>query len=115
MTRSPAVFLDDMVTFAHDAINIAANQSLDDLARDRTRLLALERALELLGEAASKIPSDIQERWPAIPWREMTGLRNRLAHGYFATDTAILHEIATHDLPVLIGELERMRKMETGD
>jgi hypothetical protein len=61
--------------------------------------LALERAIEILGEAASRIPPEWRARHPDLPWREMIGTRHRLAHGYFATELFILHEVATLLLP----------------
>ena len=46
-----------------------------------------------------------KQRWPAIPWRGVTGLRNRLIHGYHALDLDILWDILQDDLPELITTL----------
>ena len=68
---------------------------------------ALERAIEILGEAAARVPKDLRDRHPDLPWREMIGTRNRLAHAYFATELFILHGFDGHDMaqetPVLLG------------
>ena len=68
--------------------------------------LALTRLLEITGEAASRVPEDVRERHPEIPWPQIVGLRNRLIHGYDSVDLNILWQIVTSDLPPLIVSLE---------
>jgi uncharacterized protein with HEPN domain len=66
------------------------------------------RLLEVLGEAANRIPSDEQKRHSEIPWSEIIGLRNRLIHGYDSIDLDILWQIVSEDLPLLIQALEKI-------
>jgi uncharacterized protein with HEPN domain len=61
--------------------DVAARHDLADIDADQVLRLALERALEITGEAAGRIPSEVQARYPEIPWRAMIGARHRLAHG----------------------------------
>ena len=68
--------------------------------------LALVRLLEVIGEAAGRIPKEEQESHSEIPWAEITGLRNRLIHGYDSVDMDILWQIIQFDLPPLITALE---------
>jgi uncharacterized protein with HEPN domain len=68
--------------------------------------LALVRLLEIVGEAASRVPNDECAKYPEIPWPEIVGLRNRLIHGYDAVDLDILWQIIVHDLPPLIATHE---------
>ena len=60
---------------------------------------AVVRNFEIIGEASRKIPSDIQEEYPEIPWRKMYGLRNLIAHEYFGIDYEMIWEIAKNNLP----------------
>ena len=60
---------------------------------------AIIRNFEIIGEASKKIPSDIQEKYPEIPWRKMYGLRNLIAHEYFGIDYEMIWEIAKNNLP----------------
>ena len=94
-----------MARYAETAIRLVGVLTLDELQADERTSLALERAVEILGEAARRIPQDWRERYPDLPWREMVGTRNRLAHAYFATELFILHEIATKLLPPLLPRL----------
>jgi hypothetical protein len=57
------------------------------------------------------VPPELRARHPDLPWREMIGIRHRLAHGYFATELFILHEVATVLLPPL---LPRLRELAAG-
>jgi uncharacterized protein with HEPN domain len=69
--------------------------------------LVLVRLLEIVGKAAARVPIGQRDRWPAIPWEPIIGLRNRLIHGCHDVDLDILWIIVTKDLPALVAELER--------
>ena len=68
--------------------------------------------MEVIGEAASRVTTDYQIMYPAIPWLQIIGLRNRLVHGYDAVDMDILWQILKQDLPILIEELENILPKE---
>jgi uncharacterized protein with HEPN domain len=68
-------------------------------------LFALVRALEIIGEAASKITEEYRARTPAIEWSEIIGMRHRVIHAYFEVDSNIVWSTTTEDLPPLIREL----------
>jgi uncharacterized protein with HEPN domain len=76
------------------------------LDSDRQLNLALTRLLEIIGEAAARTPQEERSRYPAIPWVQVVGLRNRLIHGYDSVDFDILWQIVTLDLPPLIAIVE---------
>jgi uncharacterized protein with HEPN domain len=60
---------------------------------------AVIRNFEIIGEASKNIPSEIQEKYPEIPWKKMYGLRNLMAHEYFGVDHEMIWEIAKNNLP----------------
>ena len=68
--------------------------------------LSLVRLLEIVGEAANRVPLEERPRYPQIPWPQLISLRNRLIHGYDNVDFDILWQIVTRDLPVLVSELD---------
>ena len=84
---------------------MARGKSRADLDADRKLNLSLVRLLEVIGEAAGRVPKPEKDRCPAIPWTEIISLRNRLIHGYDQVDFDILWTIVTEDLPTLIGAL----------
>ena len=69
-------------------------------------MLAVERAVEVVGEAAGRIDKAERARLPDLPWRDVTGLRHVLAHGYAGVDHARLYRVVREDLPPLIASLE---------
>ena len=68
--------------------------------------LALVRLMEVIGEAAGRVPEDIRSQHSQVPWRDITDLRNRLIHGYDSVDFDRLWTIIQDDLPPLIEQLE---------
>ncbi len=103
--RDPA-YLWDMLQAARDAASIVANATRESFLGDRVRLLALERSLELVGEAARRVSDTLRKKHPQIPWKEMIGLRNILAHDYGRIDHEKLYTTATNEIPKLITALE---------
>lgn len=73
---------------------------------------AVVRNFEIIGEASRKIPSDIQEKYPEIPWRKMYGLRNLIAHEYFGIDYEMIWEIAKNNLPQNRKDLQKIIEKE---
>ncbi len=67
---------------------------------------AVLRNLEVLGEAAKRIPSPIQHRHPDVPWSRITDMRNILVHEYHSVDPVIILDAARGDLPPLIPPLK---------
>jgi uncharacterized protein with HEPN domain len=95
-----------MLDHAREAVALAEGKVRQDLDDDRLLELALVRLLEIVGEAASRVPKEECVRYPEIPWPEIVGLRNRLIHGYDAVDLDILWQIIVNDLPPLVTALE---------
>ena len=73
---------------------------------DRKTQLAILKAVETVGEAASRMHSDTTAAHPEIPWRQIVGMRNRLVHGYFDINLRRLWETVQRDIPRLILQLE---------
>lgn len=105
--------LQDMRDHAREAVTLMQGRSRADLNADRVLSLALVRLLEIVGEAANRLPRDVQDQYPAIPWAEIIGLRNRLIHGYGAIDLDIVYRIITADLPPLIAALDEAIRAES--
>lgn len=91
---------------ATEASGFARGRTRADLDANRLLNLALTRLLEIVGEAAGRVPEGMRARYPEIPWPQIIGLRNRLIHGYDSVDLDILWQIVTGDLPPLITSLE---------
>lgn len=100
------VLLRDMLDHARKAIAAARGRSREDLERDDLLAAGLERFIEVVGEAASKVSEGTRQDLPEIPWREIVGMRNRLVHGYASVDHDITWDVVVVDLPRLVASLE---------
>ncbi len=76
-----------------------------DLDSDRMLLLAVIRALEVVGDAAARVSPEPRASLPGVPWQAIVGMRNRLIHGYFDVDTEVVWTATQVELPALIEEL----------
>ena len=107
-TAGDASLLLDMKLAAEDAREFL--QGLDEAAFRASRLHqnAVIRSLEVIGEAAGKVSSATRQANPAIPWREIIGMRHRLIHGYAEVRLELVWAVATERLPLLIEALRRL-------
>jgi len=111
----PLVRLRHMLDFARQAEQMIAGSSLDALRRNSTLNLAITRLVEIIGEAATHVPSHLRDRYPGIPWSQIVAMRNRLVHGYDVISEERLWDTLIDDIPELIPELERAIELESAD
>ncbi len=98
--RDVRLRLVDMVEHLRLAREFCAGvSSAKELGEDAMRRLAVIQALEIVGEAARHVPETVRAMEPQVPWAHIAGLRNRLAHGYFESDIAIVWHSATSEGP----------------
>jgi uncharacterized protein with HEPN domain len=97
--RSQEQYLSDIDEAMTAARSFAEGRDLDDFREDRQLRYAIERALEIIGEATSNLSDEIKKRDPSLPWSEMRGLRNIVAHAYHRVDPARVWQVVISDLP----------------
>jgi uncharacterized protein with HEPN domain len=102
--------LRQMLDHAREAVEMAQGKTRDDFETNRMLNLALVRLIEIIGEAAGRIPRETQKLHPQIPWPQIIGMRNRLIHAYDQIDYDILWNIVADDLPLLVSELQGIIK-----
>ena len=98
----------DMRKFARQAHEMVKRIAFERLDEDPIRKLALERALEVLGEAARRVSAEIQGQNPQIGWRDLAGQRNVLAHDYGKINHRRLYDSARVKVPLLLAALDRI-------
>ena len=97
-----------MLGAARQASELLSGVSREGYLRERMRQLALERALELVGEAARRVSEGFQSAHAEIDWRRIIGQRNVLAHEYGAIDQERLYRTGKENVPGLIAALEKI-------
>ena len=105
--KDPA-YLWDMRQAASEVITILKNHDLQKFLSNRVVVLAVERSIEIVGEAARCLSTAFQKAHPEIPWREIIGQRNILAHEYGQIDHEILYKTVIEDIPVLVKQLDNI-------
>jgi uncharacterized protein with HEPN domain len=106
--HDPMVSMHQMFDHAREAVQFARGRKREDLETDRLFYLAMVQLVQIIGEAARRVPRDCRSRWSGIPWPEVTGMRDRLIHGYDVVDLDFLWTTVTKNLPPLIVELEKI-------
>ena len=109
MIREWRDFLNDMLGALDELQEFTHGANFAEFCGDRKSINAVVRSLEVLGEAAKRIPQSVRESHQDVPWARIAGLRDKLIHGYFGVDLEIVWKIATTDAPNLRRVLEAVR------
>jgi uncharacterized protein with HEPN domain len=112
MQKDDRVRLQHMFDAAKEAVSFIRNKTRGSLDKDRKLVLALVKAIEIIGEAAANVTKECREDLLDIPWTNIVGMRNRLIHAYFDINLDILWQTVTEDIKPLITELEKTLSKE---
>ncbi len=112
MRRNYLLYLEDILASTKKILNYVGDSTYEDILKDEMRIDAVVRNFEIIGEAASKIPDNVKNKYPLIEWRKVSDFRNVLAHEYFGLDYEIMWEIIKDKLPNLQKGIQVILKKE---
>lgn len=112
MQRILKHFFEDILNAAARIEQFVADMEYDDFASDRKTIRAVERELEILGEAVKHIPQSIRQQYPDVPWRLAAGMRDRLIHHYWETEAAVLWQTVQESVPQLHTMIQHVAQAE---
>ena len=101
MPRDHRLYLDDIVGAIDRILSYVEGMDHSRFAADQRTMDAVIRNLEIIGEAARSLPTEIKDSIPATDWRKIVGLRNLLLHEYFAISTRVVWDIVQTKLDPL--------------
>jgi uncharacterized protein with HEPN domain len=107
-TKDYSDYLNDIIQYARKAENFLEGVSLEAFKANEEKALAVIRALEVIGEAARSIPKQIRNKYPQVPWNEMTGMRDKLIHDYFGVNLMVVWRTVKEDLPLMTTAVSEM-------
>ena len=94
-------YLQDILDSIVKIDKFTRGMNLLEFEKDDKTIYAVIRAIEILGEASKKIPDQIKDKYPDIPWREISGMRDKLIHDYFGVNTEVVWKTVKNDVPPL--------------
>jgi len=99
--RDPDVLLADIREAIERISRYTKSLDFEAFLADEKTIDAVVRNLEIIGEAAKRLPKAYTETTPTIPWHQIAGLRNRIVHDYFGLDLQIIWQVIQVDVPKL--------------
>lgn len=106
MPHPDYTYLADILAAAQKIERGTAGLSRAEFESDEYRVLAIERLLELIGEATKRVSSGLKAQHPEIPWRQMAGMRDLLIHAYHKIDSDEVWKAVSISVPALIPAIE---------
>ena len=101
MERDYLDYLQDIIDSINDIESFINGIDFNSFEKDKKTMNAVVRSLEIIGEAVKKIPDGVRYKYPDIPWKNMSGMRDKLIHEYFGIDEDIVWAVASEELPPL--------------
>jgi uncharacterized protein with HEPN domain len=112
MQRRERLYLVDMINAADAVCEFVSGQTRDAFVANDMLRTAVQKKLEIMGEAARALPDDLKTRHPDVPWRQMIGMRHISVHQYFSIDWDLIWKTAVEHVPSDRAQLIRVLESE---
>jgi uncharacterized protein with HEPN domain len=106
--RDYTLYLKDILAAIDRIEEFVVGMDLEAFQSDDKTCSAVLRKFEIIGEAAKQIPDEVRQEYPALPWKEMAGMRDKLIHAYFVVDYPLVWETVKNRLPQVAKEMRNI-------
>jgi uncharacterized protein with HEPN domain len=108
MSFEPRDYLRHILVETDYLVAQAAGLTREQFLSNETLRRAFVRSLEIVGEAAKKVPDEFRAKYPTVEWRAMAGMRDRLIHDYFGVDYELVWDVVQNRIPALRKQVASM-------
>ena len=99
--RDLSLYVSDILRAIDLIAEFVIGIDFETFSEDEKTKSAVVMQLHVIGEAAKHVPDDLRQKYPDVPWKRLAGMRDRLIHGYFEVDYAIVWKVVESNLPEL--------------
>ena len=103
--RRDRLRLQHMLDACDAVIQFMSGKAEEDLVTDKLLVSGVTRQIEIIGEAANMLTTELRSEHPEVPWKQIIGMRHKIIHEYFAVQTDTVWDVVKNDVPVLRGQL----------
>ena len=98
-------YIQDILDAISDVDDFIGTMRFEDFLKDKKTVNAVLKSIEIMGEASKRIPQNLRDKYPAVPWKRMAGVRDKLIHEYSGVDLEIVWNLIKHELTLVQPEI----------
>jgi uncharacterized protein with HEPN domain len=110
MKREIDLYINDILDNMENAEKFIGDMAFEEFSADMKTAYAVLRCIEIIGEASKNVPALVRRKYPAIPWKKMAGMRDKVIHFYFGVNYRRVWLVVRNDIPKIKPLMEEIRK-----
>ena len=110
MKKEDYIFIKHILESIGDIESFTKEISKDVFFKNKEKQNAVVRSLEVIGEAVKNIPDNLKKKYSSVPWREISGTRDKIIHHYFGVDLNIVWDIVKINIPDLKISISKIKR-----
>lgn len=110
MNKENLIFIEHIIQNINDINSFVKGVSKEELGKNKEKLNAVVRSIEIVGEAAKNISESLKIKYSDIPWKKITGTRDIMIHRYFGVDLDVVWNIIKKDMPILKSKIQKIKE-----